>query len=842
MEVGGEGPRNARVMIVGEAPGADEERLGRPFVGMSGRELERMLGEAGIARSECFITNVCRVRPPNNDITKFFAASKKAVSPEHTQLRDRWVLPPLSAGYEQLWREIGEVQPSIIIALGNTALWALTGRWGITKWRGSMLCAEPPPGWPDSDPIQLIPTLHPAAVLREWKQRSVVVQDFKRAARYRSASFDPPQYDFLIRPTYDACLRHLDQLYVRAHHAEPLRLAFDLETRSGHIACAGLADSPTRAISIPFMAVDRPWGYWSADEECAIVHRLCRLLTHPNVEVVGQNLLYDAQYTWRWWHFVPRIVQDTMIAQHSCFSDMPKSLAFLASLYARFYVYWKDEGKTWREAQDEGQLWHYNCLDCCYTLEVSAALSGVVQRLGLSAVESAQQRLLWPVLSAMQRGVAVALDQRARLEAEIKDTIATREAFINYVLTHPLNPRSSKQMAALIYDDLRQPKQMTRASKDAPARVTLNDDALNTIAEREPLMRPLVNAIADIRTLNIYLTTFVRAPLDSDGRMRCSFNIGGSASGTSAPKTYRLSSSENAFGGGCNLQTIPSKSSKSANKQRNRARAAGVVDAQRLPNLRTMFVPDPGYTWLDGDLDRADLQVVVAEAGDAQLAAAMRMGVDMHLLNAFVLAERTPPPLEELVESHPAYASHRAPLAEAREFAKTFIHGTNYGGSARTMAINCKCTIRQAERAQALWWSAHPGIFDWQRRIEHQLHTKRVIENRFGYRWYVFDRTDALLPEALAWIPQSTVSIVINRIWQAIHDSLPEVEVLLQVHDSLCMQVPTALAPTLIPKILAASRIAIPYDPPLVIPFSLKQSTKSWGNCEALPRLDQCVS
>ena len=68
MEVQGYGPIPARAMIVGEAPGVDEEREGQPFVGVSGRELDRMLSEAGLPRGACFVTNVCRVRPPRNSL------------------------------------------------------------------------------------------------------------------------------------------------------------------------------------------------------------------------------------------------------------------------------------------------------------------------------------------------------------------------------------------------------------------------------------------------------------------------------------------------------------------------------------------------------------------------------------------------------------------------------------------------------------------------------------------------------------------------------------------------------------------------------------------------------
>ena len=74
-----EGPLSAQIMIVGEAPGHEEDRLGLPFQGESGKELNRMLADAGIARSECFLTNVVRSRPPNNDLNNFIAKAKRTV-------------------------------------------------------------------------------------------------------------------------------------------------------------------------------------------------------------------------------------------------------------------------------------------------------------------------------------------------------------------------------------------------------------------------------------------------------------------------------------------------------------------------------------------------------------------------------------------------------------------------------------------------------------------------------------------------------------------------------------------------------------------------------------------
>lgn len=829
MDVPPRGPIPARIMVVGEAPGADEERLGKPFVGQSGRELTRMLGEAGIDDSQVFFTNVARKRPPNNDINSYIAKAKKDISKSHTLLKGKWVTPEIIQGYNLLLSEISTVRPEVILALGNTALWALTGHWGILKWRGSTLSLDSANG------SAIIPTIHPAGVLREWSQRAVVIADLRRAARYSRGRVPPPVWHFILRPTYEQVCNYLDQLYVRACHREPLRLSFDLETRAGHIACAGIGTSATDACCIPFMCVERNEGYWDLESESQIVFRLYRLLTHPNVRVIGQNLLYDCQYTWKHWSFVPNVFQDTMISQHAIFSSQPKGLAFLASLHCDYYVYWKDEGKNWDAKLPEEQLWSYNCRDCVHTFEVAGSLSAAVGRMGLEGVHAFQQELFWPVLRAIQRGVRIDTGKRADLIREVKEEISRRETFIKEILGHSINPRSSKQMQTLFYKDFNQPVILKRAKHGKPGAPTCDDDALQKIAQRQPILRPLVNSICDIRTLGVFLSNFLERPLSRDGRMRCAYNIGGSESGKSAPYTYRLSSSEDAFGSGGNLQNIPSEKSKSAGKAKARGGVPALGDPYSLPNIRQMFVPDPNQIFFDGDLDRADLQIVAAEAaatGDTRLLEILKSGADTHLAGAFTLLGKEPPPLDELVETHPKYKEWREPYEHDRQFAKTFCHGTNYGGSARTMAVHTGRSVAQAERAQRLWFHFNPGIRKWHDRVRIQVANHGYITNRFGYRWKIFDRLDSVFGEALAWIPQSTVSIVINKIWMNLYHNLPEVEVLMQVHDSLCGQFPIMDSPRLVPEILKQARIEVPYDPPLVIPFSLKTSLVSWGDCK----------
>ncbi len=251
---------------------------------------------------------------------------------------------------------------------------------------------------------------------------------------------------------------------------------------------------------------------------------------------------------------------------------------------------------------------------------------------------------------------------------------------------------------------------------------------------------------------------------------------------------------------------------------------------QTLPNVRKFFTPDPGYTICDTDLDRADLQVVVWESNDDELKRALRDGVDLHILNGISLDNMPCPPIEELVESHPKYPEHRARFGKQRQLAKAFIHGTNYGGGARTMAIAAGCTVHQAELLQARWFAAHPGIKEWHRRTEKQLQTSRMVTNRFGYRRPYFERIEGLLPEALAWVPQSTVALYINMIWDAVVKADPRIQVLMQVHDSLVWQCPTPYFDDCKSNFRrAANSIIIPYDDPLIIPVGFNSSTSSWG-------------
>jgi DNA polymerase I-like protein with 3'-5' exonuclease and polymerase domains len=758
-----------------------------------------MLGDAGLLRSACYCSNVLNERYPG-DMEDLVVFGKKC--PEgYVAYRNAWVSPLFMRGVTRLEAELRLVTPKVIIAVGNVALFALTGRWGVKSWRGSRLSS-------DLASVALVPTYNPAAVTRQWSLRPQVVQDLTRARRIATGEQVPVDGIFTIPGSPSEAILKLQDLLADAEK-DTLYLSVDIETRAGHIACTGIAWSAYDAICIPSMIAQAPYWWCSEAEEALIVYRMKQLLTHHNVRVIGQNFLYDAQYFIKRWKFLPNIWLDTMIAHHATFNTLPKGLDFLSAMYANDHVYWKDESKDWDPAVGERQLWIYNCKDATITYEIAFEILKTATALGTLDNVQFQHSLFLPALYAMHTGVPIDHKKRVDFGAKLVQEMVTRQTEIEYIVGHPLSPRSPKQLATFFYTDLKLPPVKNRKT----GAVTTNRDALDVLERKEPILIPITARIEALRSLGVFNSTFVCAVLDPDGRMRCSFNVAGT-------NTYRWSSSQNAWGRGTNLQNLP-KGGKLAKDD------AAYVE---LPNIRQLFIPPPGYTFFDIDLDRADLQVVVWEADDADLRSAMRMGVDMHIFNAGTLFGFSVP-ADELVETHPNYPEHKSRYKRERQLAKMWVHGTNYGGGARTMAIAAGISVAKAEQLRLKWFAAHPGIERWHRRTEKMI-AAGCVTNIFGAKWYIFDRSDNLLPEALAWQPQSVVSRVINTGMVRIHDQEPNIHVALQVHDSLAGFFPTHLTSYMLDRLATLCRVEIPYDDPLVIPTGVKLSTSSWGDCE----------
>src|SRR5262245_2734358 len=192
---GTSGPRDAKIVIVGESWGAEELAAKRPFVGSSGQELNRMLSHAGINRADVLCTNVIAEKPDGNETYRFFHPKNGSDASK----RVGGLIPSdlVASEVGRLYRQLAYAQRAVVIAAGNWSLWSLSrhtgaevgreasGRkipidlqtfvpTGITLWRGSMTYVEPHPEFflPNFDPsgirhIKLLPLIHPAAILRQ---------------------------------------------------------------------------------------------------------------------------------------------------------------------------------------------------------------------------------------------------------------------------------------------------------------------------------------------------------------------------------------------------------------------------------------------------------------------------------------------------------------------------------------------------------------------------------------------------------------------------------------------------------------------------------------------------
>lgn len=782
-KVGSRGPENAQVLVVGEAPGEEEDRFLKPFVGSSGQELDRMLSEARFITSSVRYTNAIRYRPRENDVDLAFVGSRRAAEEQGAvAIHDRYALPVAIEGLDDLQREIQTTRPRVIIAVGGTALWATTGKEGIENWRSSTLDCVLSPG------IPVIPTYHPAAILRAWHNRHLAVHDLKRANEILQTGPAPvPPWNFRVRPSFATAMACLDA----AEHAG--QIAVDIETKQRRIVCVGLAWTRHDAICIPF--VDRHGApYWSEEEELAIIARLQSILSDPRHQIIGQNFHYDAQYFAREMLVIPTCGWDTMLAQHVLFPGTDKSLAFLSSIYCKHHVFWKDDGKEWDpRIHPEEQLWVYNCTDCVKTFEVKESQEFLIQKYGL---QSQMKFMLdvWPhILITMLRGVRIDTYQKDLAKIELRKAIDERQEWLNTVIGRPFNPRSGPQMKTFFADELGIKAKKSKKTKG----VSFDKKNLEKIAEQHILLWPIIQVIQEWRSLGVFLNTFALAPLDVDQRMRCSYNQGGT-------ETFRLSSSENAFGSGTNLQNIPSGN-----------RSTTMV----MPNMRSMFVPDPGMEIGEIDLAGADAQVVAWECNDESLKGAFKAGQKIHVVN-----------------NRAMYGSLAGPDGKAEPYytrIKQGVHLTNYVGSAATMAATLGIKRSEAEDFQTKWFRLHPNIPKWHAAIQNELFQTRSVKNIFGFRRVYFERVEGILPQAVAWKPQSTVAIIINKIWLALATEPGlEIEILLQVHDSLVFQYPIAKREEILRRVKELVRVVAPYTDPLVIPLGLKTSTESWGACK----------
>lgn len=780
-------PDTARFILVGEQPGRNEARLGQPFIGPSGKVLNDCLQKARITRAECYITNV--VKTLDKPLSHFIRYKRS--SPEESQ-----------DFVEYLKLLKSELTPTngIIIAIGNVALHALTGRWGITKWRGSMLQSTLIPG------RIVIPCIHPATVIppkMQYLNKLLIQFDLNRARQLSEGTLMMREYDIIIRPSFDDSMVFLHSCL--AAGLDDQTIDYDIEINYNmEVTCISFAIE-NRAISIPF--ISEKGDYFTIEQEGQIWLTIAKILEEPKIRKRGQNIIFDTHFLLRRYGIKGRNFDDTMIAQGTLMPDYPKGLDFICSIWTA-HPYYKAEGKKYFSGGNWPRLWQYNATDSLICAEAFPKQLQELKNQGNLVTYERQRRLIEPLAYMMERGIKVDTQGMADQAKAMKEEAAEVQEELNTLAKQELNAHSPKQLKEYFYIK----KGLTPYKKKGSGEITVDNDAMKRLARKGHKEASLIQ---HIRKLNKASSTYLNLDkIDPDGRIRCSFNPVGT-------RYSRLSSSKSIFGTGMNLQNWPH-------------------------DMLRFLLADEGYIYYSFDYAQAENRIVAYVGREASMIEAFESGTDVHRLTASLIFGK---PASE-ISDEPGSCLLGDGTHSERFWGKKSNHGLNYDLGYKTFAFYYEIPERDAKFIVDRYHQAYPGIRQhFHSYVRRCLAETRTLTNLMGRVTSFLDRWgDHLFKEAYACIPQGTVGDLVNEfgLEYIYYDQylFAPVELLVQVHDSLGFQIPLSVPLRKHAEILLAIKrslehtltfagqdFVIPVDLTIGYNFSKMDSTDiSWKN------------
>ena len=406
---------------------------------------------------------------------------------------------------------------------------------------------------------------------------------------------------------------------------------------------------------------------------------------------------------------------------------------------------------------------------------------------------------------------------------QIVDPTATLQVLAKVIWDKELNYHSPKQLQAFLYGAMRLPEQLKR--EKGKVKVSTDHEALEHLAGTYPKAATIVNAIKRLRDLE-KLCDVLQKGIDADGRMRCSYNIAGTETG-------RWSSSTSVWDTGGNMQNIPKE-------------------------LRRIFVADPGYILFNADLEQAESRITAYLSKDSNYITACE-SADLHTTVAHMLFGI--PDDKKYADSHYYYRHFTY-----RDMAKRAGHALNYGLSPNSLARQMHIPVQQAFRVYLLYlggemtldraaklglWDmpnktkegrflyfkgAFEGIRRWHESTIEELELNGMLTTPLGRRRVFWARlNDAQTHrEAIAFRPQSTIGDLLNlglfRVWKELE---PVVQILGQVHDSVCGQIPEKLVDEYAPRVLECLHNPIKVNgKTMIVPADIKFG-KNWRDLHA---------
>jgi DNA polymerase I-like protein with 3'-5' exonuclease and polymerase domains len=444
----------------------------------------------------------------------------------------------------------------------------------------------------------------------------------------------------------------------------------------------------------------------------------------------------------------------------------------------------------------------YNALDCCLTHEIYSTL--MKQAPSASPAYPFELALQAPVLEMMLRGFRV--NPRAREEGIVstKKDLDRLDYIIN-ALAHAiwdtgLNPNSGKQLKELFYEHLGITPIRTYVKGEL--KYPMDRKVLEKISDYFQA-RPIVAAILDHRDLGMQLQ-LLETEVDSDWRMRTSYNIGGT-------RTGRFSSSKSPTGSGGNLQNVSEP-------------------------LRHIFIPDPGMVLCGIDAEQSDSRMIGFMCGllfgDWTYLDACESG-DLHTSVARMVWTELPwtgdLKKDRKIANMSFYRHH-----SYRDASKHLGHGVNFLGKPYTMSKETHIPTKDVQKFTEKYFAAFSCIQKWQVWTASELQSKQQLVSIHGRKRDFFDRTNAdeTIRKGLAFLAAAATADNLDlgmfKIWR----HMPEVQLLAQVHDAVYFQFPEELDRSAVvakaQRLLELPLIA-PNNRRFVVPSEAKLGY-NWGN------------
>lgn len=768
----GMGNTDCKLMILGEAPGQHETEMGRPFVGPSGRELNDLLKDAGINRDDCWVTNVCKYEVPPSPRGKkipFGVRAKHIGIDINEQLAD-------------LQREINEIKPNCILALGGTALWALSGKTKITDWRGSILHGMG---------VKFVPTYHPAHLLHQatggefkgYWNRYVMIFDFRRAREESlSATYELPSRLLQI------CQSSYDLALFRDRYKDKKRMSVDIEAGGSCLPyCIGLSFNRNHGMTVPLWNKN---GISSIpDRDLAQIWLILAEMLYEK-EIIGQNFNYDRDKIRRLGFIIRHLASDTMLKAFAINPELPKRLAFNQSLYTKEPFY-KDEGMYEGELRD---LFLGCARDACVTLEIDEEMDADLDQLMMRPFyENFLMKLPELYLEIENTGFKVDPIRREQLFRKyIKWDEELRFELYQLVGTE-INVNSPKQIYTLLFDNLNLPR------RDGTGEDELTS-LLNLQSLKDPTHRRIIELILEDRKVRKTISTYLLALPDYDGRMKTTcypcLETGRSSNGQQEPP-IRPS------------VEVLDENGKKKKKFLGIAFQTMTKHGDIGPDIRSQYVADDGYIFVQADSSQAEARVVFKLANDEQALRDIDEH-DYHALTASWFFSGTENDYSKKI------LGYEHPI---RFCGKTLRHSGHLGAGKRRAAISVNTDARKykiqslsgrpgeylqiteaiAEKALAIFHQKQPKIQKvFHASVIESLKNKRRLHAAIPYgvdspvgpvRIFYERWGDELFRQAFSYIPQRTVSDNTKAAGLRIKAQFKECKIVLEAHDALLFMV-----------------------------------------------------